>query len=296
MLADVLTRLEVPFETEAHRHGRSGWLQICCPYCDISNTKYHLGIQIGTNRSNCWRCGPKYAPQVLAMITGQRIGVIQKMLPTGSFTRVQKATGTKKFKLPYASGGLQQAHKKYLMSRGFSPNITSNLWGIQGIGVSSPACSWRILIPIHKDQRIVSWTARAIWDGEERRYYSCEEAAEIYPHKDWLYGFDHVQDSCIVHEGPLDVWATGYGAVCTFGTSFTPAQVKLLSKLRRVVICYDSSPDAQQRAIELGNRLEPFPVEVINAQLEIGQDTAECQQLPGGSAEIQQLRELAFSF
>jgi hypothetical protein len=63
----------------------------------------------------------------------------------------------------------------------------------------------------------------------------------------------------VITEGPTDAWAVGPGAGALFGTAFTPAQVAELVTIPRRVVCFDSSPAAQQQAAKLAEQLSCFP-------------------------------------
>jgi hypothetical protein len=181
---------------------------------------------------------------------------------------------------------LPKVHRQYLIKRGFNPNEIGTLWGVTGIGIH-PDLAWRLFIPIYYKGDIVSWTTRLITDTtNEIRYRSAKETQERIPHKQLLYGEDYVRTSVIVHEGPTDVWKTGPGAVCTFGTGYKQTQITRLIKYPKRVICFDNEPTAQQRAKKLMNDLSCFPGETCNVLLDAKD---------AGSAtehEIKQLRKL----
>ena len=116
------------------------------------------------------------------------------------------------------------------------------------------------------------------------RYKACSEDDEVIHHKHILYGIDYISDGKgIIVEGITDVWRLGYGAVATFGTSYTQEQVLLIrEKFNAVYILYDA--DSEGRAVELGWKIDKFGsdavvVETIELQKgdigEMPQDEAE---------------------
>jgi hypothetical protein len=105
-------------------------------------------------------------------------------------------------------------------------------------------------------------------------------------HKDLLYGSDYATDVAIVVEGPSDVWAIGPGAVGTFGTQVTPAQLYKISLYPVRALCFDNEPLAQQRARKLGQALSLLPGETHIIRLETGKDPS-C----ANKQEIAELRE-----
>ncbi len=290
----VLAGLEIKYADSSHRHGRSGWVQVCCPDCDNGAEKFHLGIRLSDCRANCWQCGPKSLPRVLTQVASiswkeaqsALKGVLPRFAPSdGKSARKQQAS------LPDGCGALKRAHREYLEGRGFCPDELCRLWGIRGLAkASSSAMDWRVVIPIMHKSRLASWTARSIND-HPLRYLSCPDKDEAVPHKSILFGGDYVTSRAILHEGPLDVMATGPGAVATFGIGFTLKQIARLCKLKRLVVCFDSQAKAQQRAQQIIDLLEPYPVEVFNVTIDAKDPAEALRQCP---KELRALRRLAF--
>lgn len=255
-----------------HHHARKGWLQMDCPHCSTAG-KFRLGWRLAYRYFACWVCGRVDRAETLSALIQEPIKTCLRLLsqveaeePLTARTAQKRA----KLVLPRRLGPLRNAHSRYLRGRGFDPNDLVRTWGIQGLGHDAePGLEWRIFIPINLDGRTVSWTTRKLTD-QGLRYRSAAEDQEAYPHKRLLYGQDLVPagGSIAIHEGPTDVWATGPGAVCTFGISFLPEQVERLSRYSRRVLCFDSQPEAQKRANELADMLEAFPGETLNVQLD----------------------------
>ena len=292
MIRELLESLDIEAAPEGHRHGRSGWVQINCPDCDLGRNAFHLGIREADGRANCWACGPKYLPRVLSQITGSPARTFQNRLGSIVPSQAGKSSPRKServLRIPRAVGELKKAHLTYLRDRfGDRTSEIVEIWKLQGIGVARPSLAWRVFIPVFHRSRMVSWTARHI-GNHELRYLSCSEEDELVPHKSVLFGGDFVSaKACIVHEGPFDAMATGPGAVCTFGTSFTKAQLQALTKMKRVTVCYDNSPEAQRQAASLLDYLEPFGIECSNVILD-AKDSAEATP-----KELRRLRRHAF--
>jgi len=271
---DLLGQQRVDVAPEGHQHSRQGWVNFDCPFCGKGLGKYHMGFNARTGRVSCWKCGMHSLRSVLneyGIPYKESRGILDKL--EIDRTWVTKArTG---LKLPKAAE-LLPPHRRYLKKRGFDPDEIQRIWGIQGIGPISKL-SWRILIPIQYQGITVSWTARSIGNSE-MRYISASAEEESMDHKTLLYGEDFVRHCAIVHEGPLDVWAMGPGAVCTFGLAYTPSQVLKLSRYPIRVICFDKGKDAQRRARDLCDALEVFPGETYHLQLESGDDAADADK------------------
>lgn len=286
-IADLFREFNVPYEEAGHRHVREGWIGVDCPDCSPGWEKYRLGFEIDTGRCNCWVCGrvdPVAAISSLLRIpTGQAVG-IWKGIHRGWIPRDERKTGT--LKLP-ESGELTAAHRKYLKQRNFDPDFIASFWGVGGIA-SSAELAWRLVIPIHdKTGKVVSWTTRAIRDGENVvRYVSAKPEQEAIHHKELLYGEHLARSSIVVVEGPISAWGGGPGFVATLGLVITPQQIASMVKYPIRAICFDATPDAQKRARKLCRLLSSCPGQTENIELETGKDTAEASR-----DEISEIRE-----
>jgi hypothetical protein len=114
---------------------------------------------------------------------------------------------------------------------------------------------------------------------------SASEVDEVYPHKNLLFGEHYVRDSIIITEGPLDAMKIGPGAVATCGTSYSMEQVLSMSKYPTRVVCFDSEPEAQRRAVALADMLSLYKGDTYVVQLDSEDAGAATQE------EIQELRQ-----
>lgn len=266
-IQEILDSLKVPYHQEGqHHHSRPGWVQLDCPLCGPGSQKYHLGYNLQLKYFNCWRCGGLYGPKVLEALG---IGREKARLILGNidteYTRGRERARVSLVEPP-GRGPLLRSHRRYLESRGFDARLIEGLWQIEGIG-NSTELAWRIYIPIiHRAQR-VSWTTRAIGDRVAQRYISASAEQESINHKEICYGLDFCHHSVVIVEGPTDAWNIGPGASALFGTTFSAAQVRKLIKIPMRYVCFDSSKEAQNRAVELANQLSVFPGITENIQL-----------------------------
>ncbi len=274
-LVDFLNDHSVPMAPEGHTHSRPGWVNIDCPSCGRFSEKFHLGISLGNFYCNCWKCGRRDVFDVLSDVTGaarKDIFDAVRRDDTNPRERIQK-TRAGKVTLPKGIVPLMAQHRRYLTSRNFKPDRIAHQWSIASIGQAA-RLQWRVFIPIFYRGRVVSWTTRSISKGATLRYISAKPEEEEIGHKDLLYGEDNCKHSIVVHEGPIDAWAIGPGATCTFGTSYSDRQIARIAKYPRRAICFDNSPDAQRRAAELCDILKTFDGETFNVQLD-AKDAAE---------------------
>lgn len=89
-----------------------------------------------------------------------------------------------------------------------------------------------------------------------------------------LYNLDNSPgQSAVVMEGTFDVMRFGDNGVCSFGTSMTEAQLKLLRRrFSRVLFLFDPEPVAQKKAKTYAGLLSLMGVEVEVIDTELGKD------------------------
>ena len=298
-IEDLLDDYHIECRDSDHRHGTHGRIQINCPYCDGSGDGFHMGISMATGACSCWKCGGKSLPSILSYITRRSFKEVKDDLSeiTYAFRHAIKKSGH--LLLPQGRGVLLPGHETYLRGRGFDPDEIVGLWGVQGMGQGAKIksatkegkyinLSWRIFIPIHHNKEIVSWTSRTINKENKLRYISAPAEYEDIPHKSILYGADYCEFAAIIHEGPIDVWATGPGAIATCGTAYTTEQLLAMSKYLIRVVCFDSSDAAQARGKVLAHELSLFSGRTYNVKLESGEDA--------GAADPEELVQLRQQF
>jgi len=256
-IIELLKQLGVEYRTEGTPHCRPGWVQIDCPYCGRGSHKWHLGININRRYAHCWKCGSKNLFHVLTIVSKVPPSEISHKLKDVEYQLAPfepKRTG--RLALPRGLGLMTRAHRDYLHRRGFNSHQLTTLWGLRGIGLSRDL-PWRIFIPIKLNGQTVSWTTRSI-GNREPKYISAAIEQEDVPHKSLLYGEDLAGIAVVVVEGPTDVWRIGPGAVATFGTSYSSAQVLRLSHYPVRYIWFDNEPIAQRQAARLASSLSVF--------------------------------------
>lgn len=285
---ELLNEYRIPFK----RHGENnkvseGWYGLKCPWCDEGRGNYGLGYNTRGGYLSCWKCGPRSLTQFLHTVTG--MGYREANAKIDVLDRPRHAGPRPRGVYKEPSGlcvGLEPPHEEYLRNRGFDPREVERIWKVDGTSLNE-RLPWRLFIPIIYNGQPVSWTTRAIAKGtpHHRRYVSARPEEEAIPHRRILYGVDFVRSAVIVHEGPIDVWATGPGAVATMGTGYTPAQVELLSRVPLRVIAFDSDRMAQRRAKALCRDLAAFPGRTLQVRLSC-KDAASCPK-----EEIAELRK-----
>lgn len=279
---DLLVENGVPFH-EGDRHTRHGWLNMKCPRCQKDP---YLGYNLAGRYTTCWSCG--YVPlwevvQSITGLSGRECFAIIEGLPQNFLPEVRH---TGKLVEPRGLEDLGFFHTRYLESRGFDPVTIHKLWGVRGLGVLAGKLKWRLYIPVHLNGEVVSWTTRAV-GNREPRYWSAKDSESAVPIENLLYGVDHARNSCVVVEGPADVWAVGPGAVATLGLRTSPAQLERLSRFAARYVCFDREPEAQRRARQLCGLLSVHDGKTANVELFSGKDPASASKME--RAELRKL-------
>ena len=258
-ITDLFSELRLPYLSAGHHHCRPGWVQIDCPFCGRDTERFHMGWNLASNYTSCWRCGGHSAKNVLKEIGlgWQRINEVLGELDLAPRVEVTDHRGT--YTPPKFVAPMKRAHRDYLRERNFDPKQIADVWDVQGIAAGAGRMSWRLFIPIMQRERPVSWTSRAISPLETQRYLSASAEQEMVNHKHLVYGEDMCHRTIIVCEGPTDAWRIGRGAGALMGTAYTAAQVRRIIEHPMRFVCFDSSPSAQRVARDLCDQLSAFP-------------------------------------
>ncbi len=265
---EILDQLGVEYRVEG-QHTRPGWVQLRCPFCQGD---WYLGYNLASNYINCWRCSSLWVVNVLEQLGMSRSEALTTLPQIDRDNAFLPQARRGKLVYPSGVGELLPAHQRYLKKRGFDVDRLQRLWGVKGIGLSAKL-PWRIFLPITLEEEVVSWTTRSIDKDVPTRYVSASIEQESVHHKDLLYGEQYARHSIIICEGPFDVWAIGPGAVATFGTGYSQAQLLRMLDYPVRVVCYDNEREAQKRADRLVSELGAFPGITYNARLD-GKDPA----------------------
>ena len=247
-----------------HKHSRSGWVQTECPFC-TGNVGYHLGYNKMFAYFNCWRCGYHTIKEVFSEFIGN-IGYSSWWkayqhysageIPDSVLESTEKIQKARKTILPEGCRPMKKVHRKYLERRNFDPLELERDWKIEGTSCYGNY-SYRVIIPIFFQNKLVSYQGRDYTGRQELRYKACKKSDEVVDHKHTLYGIDKVpSDTIVIVEGAIDVWRLGYGAVATYGIEYTKEQVALASIFKKKYVMFDSTdPQAKVQADKLASEL-----------------------------------------
>ncbi len=253
-----------------HKHCRTGWVQIECPFCS-GNEGYHLGYCFDNQNKFagafvCWRCGGhnsyKVIRQILGLDRGKTKETVRKYTKSSSFKpsiETEVKILKRGFKFPSGAVELMDHHKKYLAKRRFDPDFLEKQYGLLSTGPFSSmkvgkgrdrkelSYKNRIIIPINWGGKTVSFQGRDVTNKHKLKYMACPEERELVNLKTILYGESN-RKRCVLVEGVTDVWRLGFGALSTFGIKYRLSQVKCLCKFEQVFILFDPEPQARKQA------------------------------------------------
>jgi hypothetical protein len=269
-LFDVVSYLQekdVPYLTQGKNVG-SGWIELNCPYCG-DDPSAHLGVNLKSKRTNCWRCGHKGS--ILELVKGwekcswgDAEGIIKQfrlgVLPVAEPFSPAKKIVQKEFHLPpEAVSQFLDHHWWFLKNKGFDPEEIISRYSLQACWEMGEF-KFRIIIPIYQDKLLVNYSGRAVIDGMVPKYKHCHNDQAVIPAKRCLYGIDEVKDKAVVVEGPMDVWRMGPGSVALLGMEWTLHQVcKIVNRgLKEIYVMFDGEPLATRKAHKLAHFLAGF--------------------------------------
>lgn len=273
-IREVLDDLQIHY-TEEGKNVSQGWIGVSCPFC--SDESNHLGVNLIHKTISCFKCGTtgtviKYLTEELRSFE-KAINILGDAVPKElRLFEEQQIERVTRVELPKnASRKITSYHAGYLESRKFNWEDLNDMYNLHYCG---PTGKWanRIIVPVVKNYRLVTFTSVDISDQTNIRYKHLEDELSIIPIKNHLLGIEHTDgNSVIVTEGFFDMLRIGEGAVCTFGVKVTPEQKRLLSKFSNVKIVFDGDKDGWKMGENLAADLSLF-CDVKLFELPFGKD------------------------
>jgi len=263
MIKDYLESKDIPFREEG-RNVSAGWTNISCPYCEEGG--FHLGIS-PTGGFSCWACGE--SGNVVKLIknlescTWDRAKKIVLSFDAGPIILPEKKYIDLVSFPKHSTLDFPQIHLNYFKKRKFNSRYLIHRYNLLATHLLGEF-KFSIIIPVYLNKQLVTFTSVNV-KTNEKKHLSNEKS--VVPIKSTLYNIDNVKDMAIVVEGVTDVWRIGDPAVALFGKKYTTDQIKILSKLKKVVVMLDS--DADKEADKLSNTLSQF-TEVERIELPYG--------------------------
>lgn len=260
-IREVLDDLNIHY-TEEGKNVSGGWIGTSCPFCDDDSN--HLGINIRSKTVSCFKCGTsgtviKYLAEELRSFN-KAITILGDAVPRELrlFEQQQKENAVHVGLPEEANRKITPYHAGYLEKRGHDWKALSDRYNLHYCG---PIGKWsnRIIVPVVKNFRLITFTSVDISDDTPMRYKHLADEESIISIKHHLFGLEHTnKHSVIVVEGLFDQFRIGEGCVSTFGTKVTAEQKKLLSKFSIIKICFDGDDAGRSGATSLANDLSAY--------------------------------------
>jgi len=282
-----------------------GWVNINCSFCfDHGN---HLGVNLTSKNFSCWICresgGIFKLVQKLTGFSNSAVGRLINEHIKDSYQSYYVPETRRKFQVELPTRCLdnpKKIHREYLESRNFNHKELERNFGIKYTSQISSFLrsdgkrsnfSYRIIIPIMMNGKLVNFTARDVTGRADNKYKNCPNDDVVFHTKDCIYGFDLAGkgtflDMAVFVEGPTDVWRIGPGAFGLFGLKYTENQIRAIyqKELKKAYILFDNEPKAQEIAGVFAKEIGAFIPEVFVIEPEGFSDP--------GSMNKKQLREL----
>lgn len=279
-----------------------------CPWCD--DPSYHLTVHRTKGHLNCWRCffdeyrinnKRGWAPSFKALIKEieecswgrakeiwEDIGGDTGGEDFGEKVEERPATcqypeGCFSFASPGPFAGVRDYAFNYLLRRGFTK------YHIEKYQLHFTATGYhqhRIIVPIFQNGVLVNWLGRRFNSAVKSRYLNSRIDNSIVRFAEMVYGAETWQGDVIrIVEGAFDKMRIGSSAVALNRSQFSRKQRNIIMKLggRDVPISIILDPEAESRAITIGEDLSPFAPRIKVVRLPEGMDPA--------SMEFEQIRE-----
>lgn len=290
-LLKIFQQYNIEFK-ESGKNISKGYIGICCPFCS-DDENYHMGINQKTQFWTCWKNsnhkGKGYYKlfKKLLNCSEEQLRFLcehKKLLVEDEFLNIKNKLNSKKnfvnsnitiltFPPEFADikdYGDTKKFWEYLIDRGFDkPSNLISKYNLKCCLIGD--YKFRIIIPIYKNNKLVTWTSRSIYKNARLRYMSHPKEQSILNIKDTLFDYDYIKtggDVLYITEGPFDAMklqylfpSVIYKATCLYTKSITSAQEVLLSniakKFKNLVIILDRNE--LHSTIELSRKLNYIP-------------------------------------
>jgi hypothetical protein len=256
-----------------------------CPWCD--DPSYHLTIHRTKGWLNCWRCSfdeykiqhPKgWAPGLKALIKeiencswgkakeiwediGGESGEDESWrVDGGEAPKVcELPDGCYPFSSPGPFTGARDQAFSYLLRRGFTK------YHIEKYKLHFTATGWyqhRIIVPVYNNGVLVNWLGRRFSPSANGgRYMNCRLNGSIIRFAETLYGAETWSGEVLrIVEGAFDKMRIGDTSLSLNRSQFSRKQRNIITSLakRSTPVHIILDPEAEHRAISIGEELSPF--------------------------------------
>lgn len=256
---------EIEFKESGKNIGRNWYGIRECIFC--GNSGYHLGMNKKSKYCSCFVCGQggslfKYIQEKLQVSKKEVFDIIRKY--SSEHQEYEEVVCGDEVVFP---SNMQKTIPKmaynYLKGRGFNPFQLRDKYGLRFTKNYSVAekgeikqdFSYRIMVPITYNRKLVAWSGRDYTGQAETKYLHQEKSMCLSVPADTMYNTNSVGDRAIIVEGFTDVWKMGSESISGQGIKFTKNQLNQIKELnlKKVAILLDEN--AEEQAQHLANML-----------------------------------------
>lgn len=247
---------------------RHSWMKSDCPYC---GREKKFGINLSSNRCNCFRCGEHPSPIGLIMYLENTdsfqevLHIIESGDYSGYVFKEEKVElkGKKEFFLPdgfknisMGNSVLAKSARNYLKRRGFNiDELARKGWGYCNEG----KYLGYIIIPFTEHGQLTYFNAR-LYMGAGPKYNNPEVDITGLGKSFIIYNADalEIYKTVYICEGAINAETIGENGIATGGKAISRYQVNrfIKSPVEKFIILID--PDAKDKALDLAFKLVPF--------------------------------------
>ncbi len=249
--------------SSGHKHCRTGWVNISCPFCS-GNPGFHGGFNLDGGNYHCWRCGSHPPLSVISALIrcgkSEAYHILKKYQGKNRNQKPARIIKNKNRKPPVKLPGNFPLNKKcqnYLSKRGLDPQEIEQIWDVVYSGPVG-AYKHRIIAPIFQNGEIISYQGRDITGKQDPKYKACPQEIELIEHQTTIYGewLIPIKKKILVVEGLFDTWKMGIGSGAVFGIDFTMSQITKLLQYEKIYIMFDDGdPQAKKQAKKMAGYL-----------------------------------------
>lgn len=256
---------EIKLQAFDYRHG---WMKSRCPFC---GKEMKFGINLGLNRTNCFRCGehPSAVDLVMHLEGLEKYTDVVRFLENEQFSgyvfkeEAFELKGRKELYLPegfkllnQGTSMLAKSARAYVKRRGFDIDTVSKMgWGY---GTKGKYFGY-LIIPFHEKGQLTYFNAR-LFIGNGPRYNNPDTSESGLGKSFIIYNKDALEmyKTVFICEGAINAQTMGERGIASGGKAISRYQINeiIKSPVERIIILFD--PDAKQNAIDLALKLVQY--------------------------------------
>jgi len=282
-IISILNRYDIEYTTQS-KNVSGDCFGVQCPFCNDHSD--HCGIFYPGGAFHCWRCnesGSLYS--LLRELVGITLAEYNAIIKTPIAFDITATDQIKNILSPSIDEAKKEneidiALPEYceIIDSNTNSHLLNTYLSRRGytiedcVNYSCLLCTYgkyihRLIIPVIYNNELVSFQGADLTGKSRLKYKSAGNKINNF-----LYNYDRIIDKAIVTEGILDAWRIGNEAVCTFGTSISDKQRKLIIDLQLKELIFAWDGDAYWKARKQASYFSPYIKTVKTLCLPKGED------------------------